>query len=279
MDSFNLKRRVFIVTGGGGFLGAELCSRILANNGVPVAVDLCPLKLDHLRTSVFEKFGVELDAFTCDITEEDQVEELFLKLTAKFQIINGLVNNAARNPKMESQSMSPVSDRLEYETLSRWKKDQAVSLDGAFLLSKYFVRHAKSRLSNDEARYVVLNVSSDLGIISPNHGIYSSDSCSQGEFDRPVKPINYSVSKAGIIGLSRYLATYLPSRLRSNALCPGGIYNGQPKDFVERLSTLIPMSRMASLQEVSGPAIFLLSDISSYINGCVLTVDGGRSAW
>jgi NAD(P)-dependent dehydrogenase (short-subunit alcohol dehydrogenase family) len=85
--------------------------------------------------------------------------------------------------------------------------------------------------------------------------------------------------KAGLIGLTRYLATYWPDRVRANALAPGGVYAGQPDEFVSRLNSLIPMGRMADENEYKGAVAFLVSDASSYMNGAVLTVDGGRTAW
>jgi NAD(P)-dependent dehydrogenase (short-subunit alcohol dehydrogenase family) len=125
---------------------------------------------------------------------------------------------------------------------------------------------------------VILNIASDLAVIAPDQRLYREPGLPDGE--QPVKPVTYSVVKSGLIGLTRYLATYWnDSGVRANAISPGGIYNGQPDDFVDRLSRLIPMGRMAHADEYKGAILFLCSDASSYMTGANLIVDGGRSCW
>jgi NAD(P)-dependent dehydrogenase (short-subunit alcohol dehydrogenase family) len=125
---------------------------------------------------------------------------------------------------------------------------------------------------------VILNIASDLGMIAPDQRIYRDPDAVEER--QPVKPVTYSVVKHGLIGLTRYLATYWPDKgVRANALCPGGIYNSQPDDFVERLTNLIPMGRMADKDDYTGAVLFMLSDASRYMNGSVVTIDGGRTCW
>ena len=113
-------------------------------------------------------------------------------------------------------------------------------------------------------------MSSDLGIIAPNQSIYGSKK----------KPITYSVVKHGIIGFSKYLASYLSKYgIRSNALCPGGIKNKHDKKFVKKLTNLIPLGRMANITDYDGIILYLISDSSKYMTGSVVSVDGGRTAW
>ena len=117
---------------------------------------------------------------------------------------------------------------------------------------------------------VIVNISSELGLIAPDQRIY----------DHGKKPVTYSVSKHGLIGLTRYLATYWAEKnIRVNALCPATVFNNQPDDFVKRLSNLIPMSRMSKPDEFKSAIVFLVSDASSYMTGSVLVMDGGRSCW
>ena len=123
----------------------------------------------------------------------------------------------------------------------------------------------------------IINISSDLGIIAPNQDLYKDDSLKDEE--QFVKPISYSVVKSGLIGLTRYTSTYWPDKVRCNCLCPGGIYVDQPDDFLEKISELIPMKRMAQKNEYKGSIVFLLSDASSYMTGSIISVDGGRTAW
>ena len=120
-------------------------------------------------------------------------------------------------------------------------------------------------------------ISSDLGIIAPDQRIYSQDQSS--EKDQPVKPVTYSVIKHGLIGLTKYVATYWPENVRCNAICPGGVYDNQSEQFVVKVSNLIPMNRMASSDEYKPAIVFMVSEASSYMNGSIVTIDGGRTSW
>ena len=147
-------------------------------------------------------------------------------------------------------------------------------LTGAFLCSQVF----GAAMVKDGKGGVILNIASDLSVFSPDQRLYRK----QGLADnmQPVKPVTYSVIKAGLIGLTRYLATYwADDKVRCNALSPGGVFNGQGDEFVQRLSSLIPLGRMASKDEYRAAVQFLCSDASSYMNGQNMVIDGGRSAW
>jgi NAD(P)-dependent dehydrogenase (short-subunit alcohol dehydrogenase family) len=125
---------------------------------------------------------------------------------------------------------------------------------------------------------VILNIASDLAVIAPDQRLYRQDGLPDDQ--QPVKPVTYSVVKTALVGLTRYLATYwAESGVRVNAISPGGVYNGQSDEFVRRLSALIPLSRMAHVDEYKGAILFLCSDASSYMTGFNLVIDGGRSSW
>jgi NAD(P)-dependent dehydrogenase (short-subunit alcohol dehydrogenase family) len=127
-------------------------------------------------------------------------------------------------------------------------------------------------------RGVIVNISSDLGLIAPDQRIYRKKQLLAHQ--QPVKPVTYSVIKHALIGLTKYLATYwAENNVRVNALCPGGVSAGQPKEFVEKLVNLIPLGRMARADEYRGAIQFLVSDASSYMTGAVLVMDGGRTTW
>ena len=121
-----------------------------------------------------------------------------------------------------------------------------------------------------------MNIASDLSVISPDQRLYRNEALPENL--QPVKPVTYSVIKAGLVGLTKYLATYWAANdVRCNALSPGGVENGQGDDFVARLCSLIPLGRMAELDEYHSAVQFLCSDASSYMNGHNLVIDGGRS--
>ena len=152
-------------------------------------------------------------------------------------------------------------------------KDLAVGLRGAFLCSQVF-----GKKMAQQGKGVIVNISSDLGLVAPDQRIYKKEGVPENQ--QPVKPVTYSVIKTGLIGLTRYLATYWADcGVRVNTLCPGGIEAGQPEEFKERLHSKIPLGRMADKDEYKGAILFLVSDASSYMTGATLTMDGGRTCW
>ena len=122
-----------------------------------------------------------------------------------------------------------------------------------------------------------MNIASDLSVIAPDQRIYRREGIE--EHLQPVKPVTYSVIKAGLIGMSNYFATYFNGRIRSNALCPGGVENNQDQEFLKKVINLIPAGRLAKVDEYKGTIIYMLSDASAYMNGATLSVDGGRTTW
>lgn len=272
-DIFSLKDKVIVVTGGLGLLGKQHCEAIAASSGIPVLLDLCQQKLDAYCHELYERYGVKAKGYKVNITDEEQVQVVSLAIKALFGRVDGLVNNAANNPKVE-QSQDKNFSRLEFFPLETWQADINVGLTGAYLCAKYF----GSMMAASDNGGVIVNVSSDLGVIAPDQRLYKNDDLPLEK--QNVKPITYSVVKSGLLGLSRYLATYWATDgVRSNAICPGGVENGQPESFLKEVASRIPMSRMAKESEYQGTLIWMLSDASSYLNGAVISVDGGRTCW
>jgi len=147
-------------------------------------------------------------------------------------------------------------------------------LTGAFLCAK----HYGYGITQNPSGGVIINISSDLGLIAPDQRLYSNSDLNAK--DQSVKPVTYSVAKTGLLGLTRYLATYwIDKNVRCNAICPGGVENGQPDTFLNNVSSRIPMGRLARPNEYQGTLIWMLSEASSYLNGAIIAVDGGRSTW
>lgn len=271
-DLFSLKERVAIVTGGAGLLGTKHAEIIAEAGGVPVLIDLAATDPAARADAISTRFHVPALGLPGDITDPAQIENIRDTILERFERIDILINNAANNPKMEKREGKSFS-RLEDFPLEIWDADLRVGLTGAFLCSRVFGGEMARC-----GRGVILNIASDLAVIAPDQRIYREQGVPESE--QPVKPVTYTVVKSGLIGLTRYLATYWHGAgVRANAISPGGIYNNQPDDFVQRLSQLIPMGRMAHADEYKGAILFLCSDASSYMTGANLIVDGGRSCW
>jgi NAD(P)-dependent dehydrogenase (short-subunit alcohol dehydrogenase family) len=271
-ELFDMSGRVVVITGGGGLLGQRHAEAVAGAGGIPVLVDV---RIDHLDAESREfsnRFGHQAVAVKTDITVSSSVESLLHDVLGRYGRVDVLINNAANNPKMDAGGDVELS-RVEDFSINQWEADLAVGLAGAFLCSKHIGGEMARRRGG-----VIVNVASDLALIAPDQRLYRKPDTP--EHLQPVKPITYSVVKAGIIGLTRYLATYWASAgVRVNAISPGGVRTNQAEDFVGRLSNLIPLGRMARDDEYEGAILFLCSDASSYMTGANLVVDGGRTCW
>jgi NAD(P)-dependent dehydrogenase (short-subunit alcohol dehydrogenase family) len=266
--SFDLAGRVAVITGGTGLLGLRHASVIAGAGGIPVLADVRTLG----ESEVAKRFGAEARSVHTDITDRGALATLRDDLLARFGRIDILVNNAANNPKVENPA-DLTESRLEHFPLQQWEADLRVGLTGAFLCSQVFGAEMARR-----GRGVIINIASDLAVIAPDQRLYRKEGVPEDQ--QPAKPVSYSVAKTGLIGLTRYLATYWAAQgVRVNALSPGGVFNNQDADFVQRVSALVPLGRMARVDEYEGALLFLCSDASSYMTGTNLVIDGGRSCW
>ena len=271
-ELFSVKNRVAVITGGAGLLGTKH-AEILADAGaIPILIDLAVANPADRAQVISKACGVPALGLSGDITDVAQVEQMRDEILGRYGRIDILINNAANNPKMENREGKNFS-RLENFPVELWEADLRVGLTGAFICSKVFGAEMAKR-----GKGVILTIASDLAVIAPDQRLYRQEGLPESE--QPVKPVTYSVVKAGLVGLTRYLATYWhQSGVRANAISPGGVSNNQPEEFVKRLSNLIPLGRMADKDEYKGAILFLCSDASSYITGINLVADGGRSCW
>ena len=269
---FDLSHRVAIITGGAGLLGYHHGVILAAAGANVVLLDLGIAHPAKRAEQLTNAYGVDCLGLDADITNEASLLQARDEVLRRFGRIDILINNAANNPKVEDGAGQTWS-RLENFPLEIWESDIRVGLTGAFLCSRVFGAEMARRRSG-----VIINVASDLGVIAPDQRLYRVDGVPEDQ--QPVKPVTYSIVKTGLIGLTRYLATYWSdSNIRVNAISPGGVLNGQPKDFLDRLERLIPMKRMANRDEYQGAILFLCSDASSYMTGTNLVIDGGRTCW
>ncbi len=273
MNKFSLKDKVIIITGALGLLGKQHVEAVCEAKGIPVLIDLNQKEIDIYIDTISKKYNVDISGYAVNITDEKQVLNSCKLIISKYKKIDGLINNAANNPKQENKGIKN-NDRLENFNIDKWDLDLDVALKGSFLCIKHF----GFKISQNPSGGSIVNISSDLGLIAPDQSIYKVEGLDDN--DQPVKPITYSIVKTGIIGMTRYVATYWANKgVRCNTLCPGGVENDQDKDFIKKLKNKIPMNRMAKKDEYKGSIIYLLSDASSYVNGATLAADGGRSVW
>jgi NAD(P)-dependent dehydrogenase (short-subunit alcohol dehydrogenase family) len=271
-EMFDLTGRVAIITGGTGLLGQQHAEAIASAGGIPVLADIRLDGVDPKSREWEERFGVSASAIHADVTRQGSVEALLAGVLESYGRVDVLINNAANNPKMEKASDVRFS-RVEFFPLDQWEADIAVGLTGAFLCCQIIGGEMARR-----RRGVIVNVASDLALIAPDQRLYRKEGVADDQ--QPVKPVTYSVVKTALIGLTRYLAAYWADcGVRVNAISPGGVFNGQPEQFVRRLTTLIPLGRMANVDEYQAAIIYLCSDASSYMTGANLVVDGGRTCW
>ncbi len=271
---FALTGKVVVITGGAGLLGQQHAAAVAKYGAVPIILDISKEKAEAAAALINEEYGVESIGLSLDITLEEDVVSCLELIKRKYEKIDVLINNAANNPKVEKNTEEKDFSRLENFDLEVWNKDISVSLTGSFLCSKYF-GHA---ISKNPDGGVIINVSSDLGVIAPDQRLYFKSEKSAEQ--QPVKPITYSVCKSGILGLTRYLATYWADRnVRCNAICPGGVLNNQDEDFLKKINTLIPLGRMANVDDYQGIIVFLCSDAAVYMTGAIINIDGGRTCW
>ena len=262
---FDLNGKTALITGGCGLLGVQHAEAILEFGGEVILTDVVS---DTSRViKLKEKYGTNVSSVYMDVTDKSSIQ----KVVDKFEKIDILINNAALDPKVEDGL--EYKNKFEHLDLDSWNKTIDVILNGTFLCSQVVVNKMLSTgLESEYCRDggVILNIASDLSIISPNQRIYGDG----------VKPASYGVAKAGVVNLTKYLSTYLAKKnIRVNSLSPAGVYNNQSDEFVSKFRNLIPMDRMAKPDEYKGAIVFMCSDASSFMTGHNLVIDGGRTIW
>jgi len=269
-DKFKLGGQTAVVTGGAGLLGKEFC-RTLAQAGAAVVVaDLNQAATQQVADDLVQS-GYKALACTVDVTRPESTRAMADAAVAAFGRLDILVCSAAMDPKFDPQNQSAQSrNAFEDYPLTAWQQALDVNLTGMFLSAQAVV---KPMLAQDHG--VIINICSTYGLVGPDQRLYERPGQPQ-----QYKPVFYSVTKAGVLGLTRYLATYYAGKnIRVNSLTPGGIYNNHDEIFNQNYSYRTVMGRMAHKDEMNGAILFLASDASSYMTGNNVVVDGGWTVW
>jgi NAD(P)-dependent dehydrogenase (short-subunit alcohol dehydrogenase family) len=268
LDKFNLKGRTAVVTGGAGLLGRGF-SRTLTQAGAAVLVaDENIAESEKVVTEISPEGRAE--AFELDVTRPESVKAMAHKAKDTFGSLDILVCSAALDPKFDPHPGDKYEETFEDYPLEKWQRALDVNLTGVFLSAQ-----AAAPLMLAQGGGVMITIASIYGSVAPDQRIYQNvnGACQY-------KPAYYSASKAGVLGLTRYLAAYYAGKdIRVNALSPGGVFNDHCDDFVRDYSARTILGRMADKDELNAALLFLASDASSYMTGANLSVDGGWTAW
>lgn len=260
-------------------MGTEHGFACAAEGAVVVLVDVVEERLRDAKASILARVpDAVIHKRICDITSEAAVAALKSDLDAKVGFVECLINNAAVNSTpVKSKNIADQgkkhSGNFATFPLSLWNQEMAVGLTGAFLMCRAFGPSMAEQKCGS-----IVNISSDLAVIAPDHKIY--EDVADMEDVTVFKAVTYSVVKTGLVGLTRYLATFWAHRgVRCNALVPGGVWNGHDEEFTTRQAARAPLNRMAYKDDFYDAIVFLCADGSSYMNGHVMVMDGGRSVW
>ena len=269
-EMFDLTGRVAVVTGGAGLLGRQFC-RTLAEAGAQVVVVDIDVQAAASLADELKEAGYEALSVGTDISSLESVAAMTKKTLEKFQRLDILVNSAALDPKFDQDNIDQQgANAFENFPLDAWNQAIEVNLTGMFLCSQ-----AVSRPMLAQGKGVIINICSTYGLVGPDQRIYEREGQPPS-----FKPVTYTVTKAGVLGLTKYLATYYAGKdIRVNALTPGGVFVDHDDTFVKAYSARTVIGRMAERTEMNGALLFLASDASSYMTGSNLVVDGGWTAW
>jgi NAD(P)-dependent dehydrogenase (short-subunit alcohol dehydrogenase family) len=263
LNFFDLTGRVAIITGGAGLLATEHAIALNAHGAQIILADFNLDKCVHATDALLAQ-GVNAVAKFCDVTKKESWQQLLAEVLEEFGKVDILINNAGFTNQSKSKNFDAAFEEFPLED---WNAIMDVNLTGCFLGCQVIGKHML-----EKGKGSVINIASLYGVVSPNHKIYPGTGISQ--------PVAYSVSKHGVIALTKYLATLWAEKgVRVNALTPGGIYNDHKGLFLDRFQQLNPIGRMSDKTELRGGIVYLASDASSHVVGHNLIIDGGWTAW
>ncbi|MBN1122995.1 MAG: SDR family oxidoreductase [Anaerolineae bacterium] len=259
----NLEGRTALITGGAGHIGVVMAGA-LAELGAAVAVlDVDAAKCEQTAAQISREWGVETLPLAVDLFDEAAVKAAPGQVADSLGGLDILINNAAfvGTSKLEGWAV-PFRD----QSVDTWRRALEVNLTAAFALTQ-----AAADFLGESGHGAVINIGSIYGMVAPDFSLYEGTAMGN--------PAAYGASKGGLMQLTRYLAAALAPKVRVNAISPGGVWRNQPEAFHERYKTRTPLGRMAVEEDFKGAVAYLASDLSAYVTGHNLVVDGGWSIW
>lgn len=258
-ELINLGSRVTIVTGATGHLGKVISETLAELGSNLILIDRPESDFSTMICNLKSRWGVEAEAYSCDLELPNKRKELISSIVNSHNELDCLINNAAFVGTSELSGWNVPFEQQTSETFSRALE---VNLTAVFDLVKGFSTPLKkSKVAN------IINIASIYGMFAPDWNLYEGTAMNN--------PAAYGVSKAGLIQLTRWLSSQLAPQIRVNSISPGGIFRNQEKEFVERYESKTPLRRMATEDDLKGAIAYLASDLSKYVTGQNLSVDGG----
>lgn len=259
----NLKGRRALITGATGGLGKVMADTLAELGADLVLVDRPGSDFDVLTQTLTQRWGVKIQHRHCDLEQQGQRAELINWLKSSGEGLNILINNAAFVGTSELQGWAVP---FEEQTVETWRRALEVNLTAVFDLCQGLMPLLKVAEGAS-----IINVASIYGQYGPDWSLYEGTSMSN--------PAAYGASKGGLVQFTRWLATTIAPHVRVNAISPGGIFRNQPGEFVKRYEARTPLGRMATEDDFRGAVAYLTSDLSKYVTGQNLAVDGGWGVW
>lgn len=259
----SLKGRRALITGATGGLGKVMADTLAELGADLILVDRPDSDFDSLTATLFDRWGVKVAQRYCDLELQDQRTDLMTWLKGSDQGLNILINNAAF---VGTSGLQGWGVPFEKQTVETWRRALEVNLTAVFDLCQGLTPLLKAAKGAS-----IINIASIYGMVGPDWSLYEGTSMSN--------PAAYGASKGGIIQFSRWLATTIAPHVRVNAISPGGVFRNQPESFVKRYEAKTPLGRMATEDDFRGVVAYLSSDMSRYITGQNLAVDGGWGVW
>jgi NAD(P)-dependent dehydrogenase (short-subunit alcohol dehydrogenase family) len=260
-ELMNLNGRRILITGAVGGIGQEIALTIAELGGDLVLVDRPGSNYDFLKNKILDNWGINIECISCDLEKEKSRVELINNISSSR--LDVLINNAAF---VGDSNLDGWIDNFSQQSIEAWNRALEVNLTAAFHLSQGFTPLLKKNKNGS-----IINISSIYGVIAPDYALYKDINMGN--------PAAYSVSKGGLIQLTKWLSTTISPEIRVNTISPGGVWRNQPSEFVKRYEKKTPLGRMATEEDFKGAIAYLASDLSGYVTGQNLVVDGGWTAW
>lgn len=259
----NLCGRTAVVTGATGYLGRVIAETLAELGSNLILVDRPGSQYEEIKKMLIDTFNVQVVIKNCDLEDQKQREHLISCINSEYSSISILINNAAFTG---GENLSGWAVPFEQQTVETWRRALEVNLTASFEMCQ-----GLCGVMSKSAGASIINIGSIYGMYGPDWNLYEGTSMGN--------PGAYAASKGGLIQLTKWLATTVAPKIRVNAVSPGGIFRNQPEKFVEKYITKTPLNRMGSEDDFRGVITYLASDMSSYVTGQNIVVDGGFGAW